>query len=311
LLAFHTDLTAESQVSGPLNMDDIPLAVPATSPHFLRIPVELRTLIYKQVLTHPCTGIHFVKNRVGVQGHAYNAAVDPIAQTSSSDPFTMMTERRWHPESRANGILGYYETLTALLCVKKQFHEETSPLFYANHFVFGSITALDKFLRKQAKAVVFQGATNDQLATTFSPPITSLRNLTIDYPSQGKAAAKHAFRYFSLATSLQNLTVRIDRMNWMHFRQGGKTKYNYPRQYEGLRELCDSLISMPLFRKLEIVGDCEDIAVWIGVETYKGRSDGSRGWRIGYDRFVEVWYDGAMVSPKGPVEVAEDANDDQ
>ncbi|OQO02919.1 hypothetical protein B0A48_11202 [Cryoendolithus antarcticus] len=265
----QTKPTGDSHVPESLPADDIPLAAPAATPQFLRIPVELRTIIYK----------HFTKSRMGVQGHVYNAAIDPLPQTSTPDQFTITTKQHWDPESRAYGILGHYDILTALLCVN-------------------NVTALDKFLRKQVKALLFQAATNNRPAVSFSPPITSLRALSVDYQSGGKAAAKHAFRCLALATSLQTLTVRLDKLHWVHYRQNGKMKYNYSRQYKGLRELCDSLISLLAFRKLEIVGDCEDIAVWIGEETYKGRSDGSGGLKIGFNRFVEVSYDGAMISPK-------------
>ncbi|KAK6438138.1 hypothetical protein LTR95_005667 [Oleoguttula sp. CCFEE 5521] len=225
----QTKPTGDSHIPDSLNADDIPLAAPAATPHFLRIPVELRTIIYKHVLTHPSTGIYFTKSRMGVQGHVYKIAMSPLPQTSTPDHFTITTKQHWDPESRAYGILGYYDIFTALICVNKQIYDEAKSLFHANHFVFGSVTALDKFLRKQAKAVLFQAATNNRPAVSFSPPITSLRALSVDYQSGGKAAAKHAFRCLALATSLQTLTVRLDKLHWVHYRQNSKMKHNYPR----------------------------------------------------------------------------------
>nr|OQO20462.1 hypothetical protein B0A51_11801 [Rachicladosporium sp. CCFEE 5018] len=83
-------------------------------------------------------------------GHACNAAADTLTQKSTGDPFDMMTEQQWKPDSRANDILGHYHTLIALLCVNKEIYNEAKPLFYAVHFVFGSMPAFDKFLRKQS-----------------------------------------------------------------------------------------------------------------------------------------------------------------
>ncbi|OQN96920.1 hypothetical protein B0A48_17474 [Cryoendolithus antarcticus] len=187
----------------------------------------------------------------------------PFRQTlafSESPLSSAPSSWQWKPNSRANDILVHYHTLIALLCVKKEIYNEAKPLFYANHFVFGSMPAFDKFLRKQSQTRLANIADPSQTAIYFTPPIASLRERTIDYPSQGKVVAKHAFRSLARANTLKNLNIRFDKTHWTRYHQDGKPKYKSPRQYDGLRELCDSLVGMAEFRKLEMVGNCEDAA---------------------------------------------------
>nr|OQO08207.1 hypothetical protein B0A51_18535 [Rachicladosporium sp. CCFEE 5018] len=181
---FREDLlTQDQEITGPetavaqSGSADSPDATStiATDPRFLGIATELRTVIHEYVLTLPNTGIYFKSTLSGVQGHAYNAAADPLTQKRTGNPFEMMAEQQWKPDSRATGILGHYHTLIALLCVNKQIYNEAKPLFYANHFVFGSMPAFDKLLRKQSQAILAYNPDPSQTAFYFTPPIASLR----------------------------------------------------------------------------------------------------------------------------------------
>ena len=202
---------------------------------FLRLPVELRTIIYEMVFQYPASGLWLDRYRWD-KDHTdrFQVASKDYAKDFSQNGQALDSVRRYGQrfEQLSQEALG-------LLSVNKQIYEESLPFFYRNNlFYCPTVIKLGQYLRRLAPA-----------------RRQHLRQIAFKYHPHYVDVAPAASRYLASLPNLRKLYVEIDEDVWARF------GYTSPLKITGLAILRGIRIDEVVFN-----GNCPTIAPVLKLE---------------------------------------------
>jgi hypothetical protein len=221
-----------------------------TSFPLMKLPVEIRLIIYGYVLGLPKSGVvvrpsyqHTKKSQITVRTRDYSVELDMSDWESRAGAFP--------PYARRSGFSSNYETNgtligpelndhLAILGVNKEIYNEAMPVFYSvNSFVCGDLYRLEEFLKALAAERRQQ-----------------LKHISFFYTKGTHAKAAKAFKMLGEIKMLKRLDIWIDEEDFV-----GLTKSDGARMFPDVLRLpgFHTLRSLRAVKTVQFHGKCDTI----------------------------------------------------